>query len=108
MSTEEQLLVILCTVPDEDTAERFATGLVEAQLAACVNVLGSVTSFYRWQGKLEHSAELQLLIKTPRGRFDELARWINANHPYEIPEIVAIPAERVSEKYLRWALEQTR
>ena len=64
-------------------------------------------SYYRWQGKLEVDAEVQLVIKTRRGRFEELASWIEANHPYDVPEIVALPAERVSEAYLRWAVEQT-
>jgi len=107
VSAENQLLVILCTVPDQDTAEKLATGLVERRLAACVNVIAAVKSFYRWQGKLEQSPELQLLIKTRRGRFDELVTWLDEHHPYEVPEIVAIPAERVSEAYLAWAIGQT-
>lgn len=107
MSAEDQLLVILCTVPDEDTARRIAQGLVEDRLAACVNVIAGVKSFYRWQGTIEVGAELQLLIKTRQGRFDELVAWVNDKHPYEVPEIVAIPAERVSDEYLAWAIEQT-
>ncbi len=107
MSAENQLLVILCTVPDEATAERLANGLVEERLAACVNAIPGVKSFYRWQGKIEVDAEIQLVIKTRKGRFDELAAWIKANHPYELPEIVAIPAEWVSTEYLAWAVEQT-
>ncbi len=108
MSAENQLIVILCTAPDEATAQKLARGLVEARLAACVNTIPGVKSFYRWQGKLEADSEIQLLIKTRQGRFDELAAWIKANHPYDLPEIVAIPAEHVSEEYLAWALEQTR
>jgi periplasmic divalent cation tolerance protein len=119
VSAENQLVVILCTVPDEAAAEKLATGLVEERLAACVNAIPGVKSFYRWQGKLEAGTEIQLLIKTRSERFDELAAWISANHPYElaawisanhpydVPEIVAIPAERVGEAYLAWAVEQT-
>ena len=107
MSAEDQLVVILCTVPDEATAERLATGLVEERLAACVNAIPGVKSFYRWQGKVEADTELQLVIKTRGERFDELAAWISENHPYEVPEIVAIPAARVSEAYFAWAAEQT-
>lgn len=107
MSDENELLVVLCTAPDADTAAKLAEGLVETRLAACVNVIPGLSSYYRWQGKLEVEAEVQLVIKTRRGRFDELAAWINANHPYDVPEIVALPAERVSEAYLRWAVEQT-
>ncbi len=107
MSAEDQLVVVLCTVPDANTAENLAKGLVEARLAACVNAIPGVKSFYRWQGKIETDAELQLVIKTRIDRFDELAAWISANHPYEVPEIVAIPADRVSDGYFRWVVEQT-
>ena len=107
MSPANQLVVILCTVPDEATAEKLATGLVEGRLAACVNAVPGVKSFYRWQGKIEAETEIQLLIKTRSERFDELAAWISENHPYEVPEIVAIPADRVSAAYLAWAVEQT-
>ena len=107
MSPVNQLVVILCTVPDEATAEKLATGLVEGRLAACVNAVPGVKSFYRWQGKIEAETEIQLLIKTRSERFDELAAWISANHPYEVPEIIAIPADRVSDAYLTWAVEQT-
>lgn len=107
MSPVNQLVVILCTVPDEATAEKLATGLVEGRLAACVNAVPGVKSFYRWQGKIEAETEIQLLIKTRSERFDELAAWIGANHPYEVPEIIAIPADRVSDAYLTWAVEQT-
>jgi periplasmic divalent cation tolerance protein len=107
VSAENQLVVILCTVPDEAAAEKLATGLVEERLAACVNAIPGVKSFYRWQGKLEAGTEIQLLIKTRSERFDELAAWISANHPYDVPEIVAIPAERVGEAYLAWAVEHT-
>ena len=107
MSAEDQLVVVLCTVPDEATAEKLAKGLVDERLAACVNAIPGVKSFYRWQGKIEADAEVQLVIKTCSERFDELAAWISANHPYDVPEIVAIPANRVSEAYFAWAVEQT-
>jgi len=107
VSAEDQLIVILCTVPDEATAEKMAKGLLEERLAACVNAIPSVKSFYRWQGKIETDNEIQLLIKTRSKRFDALAAWISANHPYEVPEVVAIPASQVSDAYLAWAVEQT-
>ncbi|MBW1755683.1 MAG: divalent-cation tolerance protein CutA [Deltaproteobacteria bacterium] len=107
MRPVNHLVVILCTVPDEATAEKLATGLVEGRLAACVNAVPGVKSFYRWQGKIEAETEIQLLIKTHSERFDELAAWISENHPYEVPEIIAIPADRVSDAYLAWAVEQT-
>jgi periplasmic divalent cation tolerance protein len=107
VGAENELIVVLCTVPDEATAQRLANGLVEERLAACVNSVFGVKSFYRWEGKIAVDSELQLVIKTRRGRFDELTAWIKANHPYEVPEIVAIPVERVSDDYLAWAVEQT-
>ena len=107
MTVEDPLIVVLCTVPDEATAERLAKGLVEERLAACVNAIPGVKSFYRWQGKVETDTETQLLIKTRSERFDELAAWISANHPYDVPELIAIPADRVSDAYLAWAVDQT-
>ena len=101
MSAREQLVVVLCTVPDEAAAERLARGLVEERLAACLK------SFYRWQGNIEAQGEIQLLIKTHADRFDELAAWLQQGHPYDVPEIIALPAERVSDGYLAWAIEQT-
>jgi len=107
VSADDALVLVLCTVPDEATAEKLGKGLVEARLAACVNAIPGLKSYYRWQGKVEIDSEIQLLIKTRRGRFEELAAWIAANHPYDVPEIVAVAAERVSESYLAWAVEQT-
>ena len=107
MSSENHLIVILCTVPDEAAAEKLARGLIEGRLAACVNAIPGVKSFYRWQGKIETDTEIQLVIKTRSERFDELAAWISENHPYDVPESVGIPAERVSEAYLAWAADQT-
>jgi periplasmic divalent cation tolerance protein len=107
VKAENELIVVFCTVPDEETAERLGRGLVEARLAACVNAIPGLKSYYRWKGKTEVDSEIQLLIKTQRTRFEELAAWIRANHPYEVPEVVALAADRVSESYLRWAFEET-
>ncbi len=107
MSGDDELVLVLCTVPGEATAEKLGKGLVEARLAACVNAIPGLRSYYRWQGKVEIDSEIQLLIKTRRGRFKELAAWIQANHPYDVPEIIAVATERVSESYLAWAVEQT-
>ncbi len=96
------LIVILCTAPDDAAAQSLADGLVEAGLAACVNAIPGVTSTYRWQGKIERDTETQLLIKTRRERFDEVASWISSHHPYDVPEIVALDAENVSESYAKW------
>ena len=94
--------MVLCTVPDEPTAERLARGLVEARLAACVNVLGGVRSFYRWKGAVQDDRELQLVIKTRHARFEALAAWIAREHPYEVPEVLALPVVAGAPSYLQW------
>ncbi len=104
---EDDFIVVLCTVPDDGCAELLARGLVESRLAACVNALPGVRSFYRWKGEVEMADEVQLFIKTRRSHFDGLQRWMAAHHPYEVPELVAQTVERVSESYGRWLWEQT-
>lgn len=104
---DSDLIVILCTAPDEATAEQLARGLVEERLAACVNAISGLKSVYRWQEKIEADVEVQLIIKTQRHRFDEVATWLKANHPYDVPEIIALPADRVSDEYLQWAITET-
>ncbi len=79
MTAANELLIVLCTVPEQANAERLAEGLVEERLAACVNAIPGLKSFYRWQGKVETDSEIQLLIKTRRGRFDELAAWLKSS-----------------------------
>jgi periplasmic divalent cation tolerance protein len=101
------LIVILCTAPDEATAKSLAEGLIGARLAACVNAIPGVTSTYRWQGNVEQDTEIQLLIKTRAQRFEAVAAWIRDHHPYDTPEIVAISAERVSQAYASWLTENT-
>ena len=105
---EPELIVILCTAPNGDAAEELARGLVEQRLAACVNVISGVKSFYRWQGKLESDSEVQLLIKSCRDRFDDVAAWLGEHHPYDVPEVLALRADGVSAAYLSWAIESTR
>ena len=99
--------MVLCTAPDEATAEKRARGLVEARLAACVNAVSGVKSFYRWQGKIEADPEIQLVIKTQRGRFDEVASWLQEHHPYDVPEIVAVPIIDGGRPYLDWVAAET-
>ena len=105
---EGELIVVFCTVPDDETAERIARGLVEANLAACVKAIPGVRSFYSWEGALEADSEVQLLIKTRRAHFDALEAWIHEEHPYDVPEIVAVVAAHVGAPYERWTIEQTR
>jgi periplasmic divalent cation tolerance protein len=102
LNSQTRALVILCTCPDEDTAARLARGLIETRLAACVNILPGVRSIYRWQGEVSDDAEALLLIKTVPSRFGDLESWVCEHHPYEVPEVLALPAEKGSEEYLSW------
>lgn len=102
------LLVVLCTAPDEAVAERLASGLVEARLAACVNVVPRVRSYYRWKGALERDEELQLIIKTRADRFAAVAQWIAQEHPYDLPEVLALTVAEASQAYGDWVAEQAR
>ena len=94
--------VVLTTVPNSAAAEELAEKIVSAKLAACVQILPQMTSIYVWEGKVQKENEHLLLIKTLPEKWEELRDFISANHSYDVPEIVAIDAEKVSEKYLQW------
>ncbi|MBX3271555.1 MAG: divalent-cation tolerance protein CutA [Sandaracinaceae bacterium] len=104
---DDGFLVVLCTAPDGEVAARLARGLVEARLAACVNVIGGLRSFYSWKGELHDEPEVQLLVKTRRARFDEVVAWLGAHHPYEVPEILALEVAAGGARYLDWIRAQT-
>jgi periplasmic divalent cation tolerance protein len=98
----EQYLLILSTCPDKETAIRVANTLVSKRLAACVNILPKLTSVYHWQGQIEASEEHLLLIKSTRTAYDEVESAICETHPYELPEVVAVPLIAGLESYLAW------
>ena len=95
-------VIVYCTVPDQDVADRIARALVGERLAACVNRLPGVVSTYAWQGEVKVDAELLLLIKTTRERFAALRERVVALHPYELPEIVAVDVALGLPDYLNW------
>ncbi len=97
-----QPLLVFCTCPDHDTALRIAKALVDQQLAACVNVVPGLTSVYRWQGQRETAQEVLLLIKTRQAVYPELEAALLALHPYELPEIIAVPIAAGLPAYLSW------
>jgi periplasmic divalent cation tolerance protein len=101
------LVIVLTTMPADDRADELARALVEERLAACVNVLGPMSSTYRWRQTVEHEAERQLVIKTSRQRVPALKRRIRELHPYELPELIVIPIEDGTAAYLQWVAEQT-
>jgi periplasmic divalent cation tolerance protein len=99
--------VVLCNAP-KDHAERIARALVEAKLAACVNLVPGIVSIYRWKGTVEREEETTLLIKTADDRVAALMEEIRKQHPYEVPEIVALPANEVNPAYAAWVDKETR
>ena len=103
----ENQLVTFCTVPDRGTGERIAVALVEERLAACVNLIPGLTSIYR-QGKVEKAAECLLVIKTTAKRFEEARARIKIMHPYETPEIIAVPITHGDAAYLTWLSENSK
>ena len=100
-------LLILCTCPDRRTASDLAEFLVQEGLAACVNISAPVTSVYRWQGRVERAEESLLLIKSSAIRYPELEQTLRSRHPYELPEIIAVPIEHGLNDYLQWVKQCT-
>jgi len=101
-------VVVLSTVGTAEDAARIARALVERRLAACVNVLPGVRSFYRWKGAAEEDEERLLVIKTRRDRFEALREALVALHPYELPEAIVLPIEAGHAPYLAWIDESVR
>ena len=101
------LVLVLTTAPDDERAEAWARALVEERLAACVNVHGPMTSFYRWKGVVERDAERQVVIKTTRERVPSLRERLRELHSYELPEFVVLAIEDGSDEYVKWVVEQT-
>jgi periplasmic divalent cation tolerance protein len=104
----QQALLVLTNVPDAATARHIARQLIERQVAACVNSMPGVHSTYRWQGVLEETHEVTLFIKTTQVRYAELERELKSLHPYEIPEIIAVPVIHGLPAYLDWIAEETK
>lgn len=100
-------VLVLTTAPDEHTAATLADTIVRDRLAACVNVLPAMRSFYRWQGAVQNEQEHQLLIKTRYGLVEPLQAHIKASHPYELPEIIAVPVVAGLSGYLDWIAAET-
>lgn len=101
-----EILIGFCAVPDREAAERIARALVDERLAACVNILPHVVSVYRWQGNVERSEELLLLIKTTRQvRLDDLKDRLLTLHPYDVPEFLLVPVASGLDKYVAWVTQ---
>lgn len=101
-------LIVLTNLPDQATAAALAQRLVGERLAACVNIMAPCQSVYRWQGAIESAGEVPLLIKTTPDRYEALQAAILESHPYELPEILAVPVQQGFESFLDWMNDETR
>ena len=102
------LCLVLTTLPDAEVAGRIARSLVEAKLAACVNILSPCHSIYAWQDAVQEDGEIPLIIKTTSDRYPALETFLQERHPYQVPEIIVIDVKDGLPDYLRWAAAATR
>jgi periplasmic divalent cation tolerance protein len=107
MTSTDEILLVLTSLPDADSAQRIARLLVEQHLAACVNILAPCTSVYRWQDNIETATEVPLLIKTSLLCYPALQAALTEAHPYELPEIIAVPIHKGLPAYLSWVGAET-
>ena len=105
---ESTKLLVLTNLPDRAAAEKLAEVLIAERLAACVNILAPCRSVYRWKGAVQHDEEHPMLIKTTAERYPALEQALRAAHPYELPEIIAVPIERGLPAYLDWVSAETK
>ncbi len=102
MKSAAKFSLVLVTAPDLKTARALAKSALQAKLVACVNLIPKMESHYWWQGNLESSAEILMILKTPRTRLAALEKLILAKHPYDTPEFLAVPMSAGNGKYLDW------
>jgi periplasmic divalent cation tolerance protein len=102
-----EILLVVVNCPDEASANAIALALVEAKLAACVNILPRVQSVYRWQGAVESATEIPLFIKSTAASYPALENAIRERHPYKVPEIIALPVAQGLPAYLNWVAAET-
>jgi periplasmic divalent cation tolerance protein len=104
--SEQQVILVLCTFPDAEKARQIGTLVVERQLAACVNLVPGIESIYEWEGKVCLEAEVMGVFKTSADRFEALMDALVEVHPYEVPEVVALPVTKGSAPFLDWVRRQ--
>lgn len=108
MNEPDDVLLVLTNLPDGEAAKTLAAALIEQRVAACVNILAPATSVYRWDGAVHTDTETPMLIKTTRAHYPMLEKAIRAGHPYELPEIIAVPVTLGLPAYLDWVRDETR
>lgn len=102
-----EAILVITNLPDRDAARQLADKLLGERLAACINILAPCESVYRWQGKIETAPEIPLLIKTLKAHYDKVEKTIRQCHPYELPEIIAVPISAGLPAYLDWLGAET-
>lgn len=102
---ENKFCVVFITAPSLEEGKKIATGLVDAKLAACINLVPHIESVYRWEGKIEAANEVLLVAKTTMEKFKKLETWVKAHHSYTVPEIITLPITAGSSPYLQWLQE---
>jgi len=105
---KRQFIVVMTALNCREEAEKIGRLLIEEKLAACVSISSPVTSIYRWQGNVVTAEEWVLLAKTSNRQYRDIERTIRQNHPYELPEIIAVPLTRGEKKYLQWLADATK
>jgi periplasmic divalent cation tolerance protein len=103
----ENICVVFVSIP-RDEANKLARGLVENRLAACVNIVPKIESYFWWDNKLNHDEEALLIIKTTQQRFDDLRDWVVNNHPYDLPEVISLPLSDGLSEYIEWVKRETQ
>ena len=100
-------ILVITNFPDNESASALAQELVNQRLAACVNIMPVCTSIYRWQNEMESAEELPVFIKTQQKHYNRVEQIINAMHPYELPEVIAVPVTDGLSAYLQWIMDET-
>jgi periplasmic divalent cation tolerance protein len=103
----DEVRVVFCTFPDPETAHRISRDAVAQQYAACANLVPSVKSIYRWLGRVQEADETLVVYKTSAARYADLEAFLVRSHPYEVPEIIALPLSAGSAAYLRWVIDNS-
>jgi len=106
-TTDQKMLLVITTITDIDKGKLLARQIIEQQLAACCNIVPGVASIYRWQGELCEDQECLLVMKTTEIRYTQLSKFILQQHPYETPELIALPVTQSTQEYLSWVIKET-
>lgn len=106
--TAIQAVVVLCTAPDEASAQELAAQILGEKLAACATLIPGATSLYYWEGKLQQEYEVQMILKTDQQHLDALMVCLKQHHPYKTPEILALPVSHGESEYLSWLYASLR